>query len=327
MSLSNLVTPSPRHEKLVIRSITGTQHTTIELFQNTFWKHREPLKRIHSTNMTGLEVGAAVFGLVAGAIDIIHRSYEIYDAVKDKKGIPLALRKVSEKLPSVEEILKDAQAQCKAGQLNQIDKQTWDSAKHDAGQCEKLCQELRQLLLSAYPKPDASEASRVWKGTKTVFSSKGKSAEALFKEISEHLDALAKRHIINNTVLLGEIKALVQELYPQTTTRSTQDVHGDVHGDVVHTINGDKVEGDKVTGNKDIHTHYHHGGMLKDKYCSTLCIQIAKFRASTSSFSYELNVRPQHLLMHAVAIATYNNRVYHSLPGMSSIYYSRMGII
>ena len=104
----------------------------------------------------------------------------------------------------------------------------------------------------------------MWKGTQTVFSNKGKSAEALLKEIWEHLDTLAKQQIINNTALLEDIKTLVQELCPDATTKGTQDVRGDVQGDVIHTINGDKVGGDKVggdkvAGNKDSHVHHHSG--------------------------------------------------------------------
>lgn len=216
--------------------------------------------------MSGLEVGAAVFGLVVGTIDIIHKSIEIYEAVKDKSGIPKKLRKVSDKLSSVEKLLKGAQAQYNEGKLNKIDRQTWDDAKQEIGQCKELCQDLHQLLLSAYPETGSGKAGRVWKGTQTVFSGKSKSAEALFKEISEHLDTLAKQQIINNTALLEDIKTLVQEVCPDVTTKGTQDVHGDVQGDVIHTINGDKVGGDKfggdkVAGNKDSHVHHHHSGV------------------------------------------------------------------
>ena len=60
-----------------------------------------------------------------------------------------------------------------------------------------------------------------------MFSGNSKSAEALFKEISEHLDTLAKQQIINNTALLEDIKSLVEELCPQNKTTSMKNVHGD----------------------------------------------------------------------------------------------------
>jgi hypothetical protein len=177
--------------------------------------------------MAGLEVAAAVFGVVAGTIDLIHKSIEIYGAVKDKSGIPKALRKVSDKLPSLEELLRGAQAQYKEGKLNTIDKQTWDNAKQEIGKCKELCQELHDLLLSAYPEAGSGKVGRVLKSTKTVFSGKGKSAEALFKEVWEHLDILAKQQIINNTALLEDVKLLAQELCPQSTTTSMNNIHGD----------------------------------------------------------------------------------------------------
>ncbi|PPJ55353.1 hypothetical protein CBER1_10074 [Cercospora berteroae] len=151
--------------------------------------------------MSGLEGGAAVFSLVVGAIEIIHRAIEIYEAVNDKSGVPKALKKVSEKLPSVEEILKSADAQRKAGALKDVDKM-----------------------------------ERLWKGAKTVLSGKGKTAEALLKELSEYLTLLAQRKIVNNTTLLEDIKALVEELCPQSTTTQMHNINGDNIG----TLHGDK---------------------------------------------------------------------------------------
>jgi hypothetical protein len=148
--------------------------------------------------MSGFEVAAAVFGMVAGTIDLIHKSIEIYGAVKDKAGIPKALMKVSDKLPSLEELLRGAQAQYEEGKLNTIDNQTWDIAKQEIEQCKELCQELHDLLLSSYPKADAGKAGRLWKGTKTVFSGNAKDVEVLVEEILEHSAILAKLAIINN---------------------------------------------------------------------------------------------------------------------------------
>jgi transcriptional regulator of heat shock response len=196
--------------------------------------------------MSGLEVAAAVFGVVAGTIDLIHKSIEIYDAVKDKSKIPKALRKVSDKLPSIEELLRGAQAQYKEGKLNKIDKQTWDNAKHEIVKCKELCQELHDLVLSAYPEADSGKAERLWKGTKTVFSGKGKSAEVLLKEIWEYLALLAERQIINNTALLEDIKSLVDGLTGRESTTQQHSGSG-------HNIGGDNYEqhgdGEMFTGN------------------------------------------------------------------------------
>jgi hypothetical protein len=215
--------------------------------------------------MTGLEVGAAVFGLVVGTIDIIHKSIEIYDAVKDKSGISKELRQVSDKLSSVEKLLKCAQAQYSEGKLNSIDKQTWDKAEQEIKRCKELCQELHDLLHSAYPEAGSGRVGRVWKGTQTAFSGKSKSAEALFKEIWVHLDTLAKQQILNNTALLEDIKSLVEELYPQGATTNMYNRHGNN----IKTLNGDNVKGNKnVNGSGNQFNGpggtYHLGGTSKE---------------------------------------------------------------
>ena len=170
--------------------------------------------------MSGLEASAAVFGFIAGAIDITHKAIEIYSAVEDKSGIPTALRKVSEKLPSIEGILRNAEAQCKGVKFDKFDKCTLRDMKRDVEECKDLCQELHDLLLSAYPKAGSGKAGRLLKGTKTVFSKKGKTAEGLLQEIREYLALLAKRQIISNAALLEDIKSLVEDLPKEG--RSTQ---------------------------------------------------------------------------------------------------------
>ena len=162
--------------------------------------------------MSGLEASAAVFGFIAGAIDITHKAVEIYRAVEDKSGIPKALRKVSEKLPSVEGILRNAEAQCKGLKFDTIDEWTLRDMKRDVQDCRESCKELHELLLNAYPKEGSGKAGRLWKGTKTVFSSKGKTAEGLLEEIRMYLELLASRQVISNAVLLKDIKSLVEEL-------------------------------------------------------------------------------------------------------------------
>jgi hypothetical protein len=162
--------------------------------------------------MSGLEASAAVFGFIAGAIDITHKAVEIYRAVEDKSGIPKALRKVSEKLPSVEGILRSAEAQCKGVKFDSVDEWTLRDMKQDVQECMLSCQELHELLLSAYPKRTSGKAGRLWNGTKTVFSNKGKTAEGLLEEIRMYLELLASRQIISNTGLLKDIKSLVEEL-------------------------------------------------------------------------------------------------------------------
>jgi hypothetical protein len=78
--------------------------------------------------MSGLEAAAAVGGLIGLTIAAIDASIQIYDAVKDKSGIPEKLRKVSDTLPSLAELLKGARAQF---DKDQPTKQAWLEVEKD----------------------------------------------------------------------------------------------------------------------------------------------------------------------------------------------------
>lgn len=162
--------------------------------------------------MSGLETAAAVYGLIGGTIDIIKTSLEIYEAVKDKSGIPEKLRKVSDKLPSLLEILKSAKAQYRAGKLDQ---KVWVNAAADVERCKEACRDLQSLLQSAYPKADASKVGRFFKATGTVLSSRGKTAEQLLGDIYECLKLLVDRQILTQSTTLDDIKKTIDGLKSQ----------------------------------------------------------------------------------------------------------------
>lgn len=179
--------------------------------------------------MSGLETAAAVYGLIGGTVAVIQTSIQIYNAVKDKSGIPEKLRKVSETLPALEELLKGAEAQFNK---HQPVEQTWIEVGRDVQRCNEACQELQDLLSKAYPEDEASRARRFVKAATTVFSGKGKTAEQLLKEIQGYLEVLLDRQILTNAALLEDIKATVNELLPQ-------------HGHIQNNVNGDNIGRDK----------------------------------------------------------------------------------
>ena len=162
--------------------------------------------------MSGLEAAAAVSGLIGLTIATIDASVQIYDAVKDKSGIPEKLRKVSDTLPSLAELLKGAQAQF---DKDQPTKQVWFEVEKDLERCHGACQELHAILESAYPKTDTGTVSRVFKNVGTLLSRKSKTAEQLLKEIHGYLEILQQRQIITNATLLDDIKETVDELFPR----------------------------------------------------------------------------------------------------------------
>lgn len=181
--------------------------------------------------MSGIETALGVYGLITGTITIIETSIQIYDAVKDKSGIPKKLRKVSETLPSLKEVLRGAEAQFGR---NQPVEQAWIEVGKDVQRCNEACQELQDLLSKAYTEEEASRARRFVKAAATTLSGKGKTAEQLLKEIQGYLEVLLDRQILTNAALLEEIKATVDELLPRD-------------GHVQNNVNGDNVGRDKIS--------------------------------------------------------------------------------
>jgi hypothetical protein len=207
--------------------------------------------------MSGIETALGVYGLITGTITIIDTSIQIYGAVKDKSGIPEKLRKVSETLPSLKELLRGAEAQFNQNQLAET---AWTSVCKDVQRCNEACRELQDLLSKAYPEEQASRARRFVKATTTILGGKGKTAEQLLKEIQGYLEVLLDRQILTNAALLEDIKATVDELLP----RDGQVVQNNVHGDNIgrdkksyaHSGSGHMFTGDNGTfhiGGTSIH--------------------------------------------------------------------------
>ena len=93
-----------------------------------------------SRNMSGAEV----IGIIAFAITAIDKSIVIYKAVNDKSGIPERLRKVSDTLPSLFELLESAKAQF---DKDHPLKQTWVEVEKDVKRCQESCHELAKDIL------------------------------------------------------------------------------------------------------------------------------------------------------------------------------------
>jgi len=193
-------------------------------------------RRKHAASLeviSGIETAAGVYGLITGTIAIIDASIKIYDAVHDKSGVTKELRKVSAQMPSIKELLEDAAAQYDAKKL---DEQTWLNAGADVKRCHEACQELQDVLESAYPKADLGPVGRVFKNLGNIVSRKGKTAEQLLKEIHGYLELLKHRRIITNTTLLEQIKEAVEELFPKS-------------GVTQHNLYGTNVGGDQNFNN------------------------------------------------------------------------------
>ena len=161
--------------------------------------------------MSGIETALGVYGLITGTITIVETSIKIYDAVKDKSGIPEKLKKISDKLPALLELLEGARAQAEKFHPTE---QTWIEVKKAIQHCREACEGLQYHLESVYQKADAGTTARVFKNIGNVISDKSKTAEGLLKEIYTYLEILKHHQIITNAKLLDDIKKTVDELFP-----------------------------------------------------------------------------------------------------------------
>ena len=185
--------------------------------------------------MSGLEAAAAVSGLIGLTITVIQGSIQIYGAVKDKSGIPERLRKVSDTLPSLLELLEGAKAQF---DKDHPPKQAWVEVEKDVKRCQESCQELHDILERAYPKADAGTVGRVFKNMGNLVSRKSKTAEELLKDIHGYLEILKQRQIITNAAPLDNIKKTVDELFPQFGITQNNELGTNIGGDQVNNNTG-----------------------------------------------------------------------------------------
>ncbi|KAK3647282.1 hypothetical protein LTR56_008113 [Elasticomyces elasticus] len=158
--------------------------------------------------MSGVAEAATVYSLVTGTIEIIKTAIEIWEAVKDKDKLPRQLRVVAEKLPSIQQLLATSEQQY---QLKRLPDTQWATARQNVERCRTGCEDIRGIFDKAFPS-NANAAQRIWTGTVTALSGRGKKAEELLQDVYKELEVLGQYHIVTNTELLAQIGAAVEEL-------------------------------------------------------------------------------------------------------------------
>ena len=164
----------------------------------------------------------AVLGLITSAITLIETSKSVFDAAKDAKGLHEAFRKVSENIPLVLEILKDARkVQKHAGTTYEESndpaskKALEESAKATKPMfktCEEDAQQLRDIFEKVVPGDDATWADRYWKAAQSVMPGKKRKVEDLMKEILQKLELLHTNHFFKDAARCQKLKAAVEVL-------------------------------------------------------------------------------------------------------------------
>src|ERR1700733_9668758 len=59
--------------------------------------------------MSGIEAAGLALGMISAIISIIEATNEVYEAVKDKAGLPKNFKKSATKLPLISKLLEDAE--------------------------------------------------------------------------------------------------------------------------------------------------------------------------------------------------------------------------
>jgi hypothetical protein len=158
--------------------------------------------------MAGVGEASAIFALITGSIDLIKLSIEIYRAAQGKA--PSRIRAVAKELPSILQLLEDAQGSAKAKTTS--DDSIWNKVKPELERCKEECAALHTLLENACPANDSNPAQRMWRASVTIITGKRGEAEEHLAAIFKTLSVLETQHIITNTRLLEDVKETLEDL-------------------------------------------------------------------------------------------------------------------
>lgn len=64
--------------------------------------------------MSGIEAAGLALGMISTIISIIDATHQVYEAVKDKAGLPTNFKKSATKLPLISKLLEDTERYVKA---------------------------------------------------------------------------------------------------------------------------------------------------------------------------------------------------------------------
>jgi hypothetical protein len=145
-----------------------------------------------------------IFGLITGSIELIKLSIAICKAAKGEA--PSRIQAVADQLPSILQLLEDADQNAQAAPGNSI----WIKVKPDLERCKEECTALHTLFENACPPNSSKPAQRFWV-TVAVVKGKRSQAEGHLAAILKTLSVLGTHHAITNTRLLEEVQETLEE--------------------------------------------------------------------------------------------------------------------
>ncbi|KAF3484296.1 WD domain-containing protein [Arthroderma uncinatum] len=117
--------------------------------------------------MSGAEAGL-VLGLISSVITIIHATQQVYEAIKDTKGLPASFKNSASKLPLISKLLENAEKY-----VETVDETTQSTLRPTLENCKLRVTHLHDLFAKVMLEEHDSRLDRYTKAARTI----GKSSQ------------------------------------------------------------------------------------------------------------------------------------------------------
>ncbi|KAM5447913.1 hypothetical protein MaudCBS49596_005710 [Microsporum audouinii] len=134
--------------------------------------------------MPGAEVGL-VLGLISSVITIIHATQQVYEAIKDTKGLPASFKQSASKLPLISKLLEDAEKYVETV----ADQATQPTFMPTLKNCKLQATRLHELFANVMLEKDDSRLDRYIKAARTI--GKSSQIEELMNGVLNDLQLIA----------------------------------------------------------------------------------------------------------------------------------------
>lgn len=154
--------------------------------------------------MSGAEF-LVVISAMASIIGVVEATKQVYDAAKDKSGLPAQFRDVASKLPLVHDILKTASDHVRKSDLDIIP----DPFASTIKACEIKARQLQAIFNKVVPQADENGLIRYYKAARAI--GKGGRVETLMRGVLEDLQLLSINHTMK-VVTEDQVKELKEAI-------------------------------------------------------------------------------------------------------------------
>jgi hypothetical protein len=217
--------------------------------------------------MSGAEA-SLVLGIIAAVITIVDTTKQVYGAASNLHGLPAAFEEVAGRLPIVQNILRTAHQQIKAGE---VDEETCKGMQPIVEACKEKAERLQQLFQKVLPAENARRMERYRKAVKTI--GKGSRVESWMKGMLVDVQLLASDHGIKTATKaeVEEIAKAITEVSALPPSTDEQSPYGKSYTNINEgegTIISHQGEGNQFTstgsGKVFLGQNIHVGGDSKD---------------------------------------------------------------